>query len=351
MQYVNTMAMNSAKVFPAFVEQAGNHAIMHMTYDQAQAIRQAISPFAGLDESSLFQQRDAIAGGLDQCIDARQRGILRQFVSDDQCVALICKGLPVDDDLPPTPYSGYGQQGGTGMAAALNIGLYALMGLHPVTYAGENDYRLLRHVVPTRHAQKDKSSHGSRRRFGVHVDNPDLPLGEEPLDGRSACPEYLSLFGLRCDTRVKTDILPLDPILDRCNMATLDELMAPQFTLRRPDSFGPDKPSTPHLPLIVERDGVYLCRYDQENTLPETALAASAMMLFQHEIDRSRERISLLLLAGDFVIFKNQRVLHARDGFMPRFDGTDRWLLRLFGLSAASRCLPLDGFPPFVVQA
>ncbi len=351
MKNVNTIAKDGGKRFPAFAEQAGTHASIHMAYDQAQAIRQAIISFSGLDECALFQQRDAIAAALDRCMDARQRGILRQFASDDQCVALICKGFPVDEDLPPTPYSGYGPQGGTSMAAALNIGLYALLGLHPVTYAGENDYRLLRHVVPTRHAQKDKSSHGSRRRFGVHVDNPDLPLGDEPLDGRSACPEFLSLFSLRCDTRVKTEILPLDPILDRCNMATLDELMAPQFTLRRPDSFGPDKSSTPHLPLIVERNGVYLCRYDQENTLPETALAASAMMLFQHEIDRSRERINLLLLAGDFVIFKNQRVLHARDGFMPRFDGTDRWLLRLFGLSAASRCLPMDGFSPFVVHA
>lgn len=275
MENVNAIAKDGDKRFPAFAEQAGNHAIIHMAYDQAQAIRQAIIPFSGLDECALFQQRDAIAAALDRCMSARQRGILRQFASDDQCVALICKGFPVDEDLPPTPYSGYGPQGSTSMAAALNIGLYALLGLHPVTYAGENDYRLLRHVVPTRHAQKDKSSHGSRRRFGVHVDNPDLPLGDEPLDGRSACPEFLSLFGLRCDTRVKTDILPLDPILDRCNMATLDELMAPQFTLRRPDSFGPDKSSTPHLPLIVERNGVYLCRYDQENTLLETALNGS----------------------------------------------------------------------------
>ncbi|UXN35710.1 hypothetical protein N8E86_01975 [Avibacterium paragallinarum] len=31
-------------------------------------------------------------------------------------------------------------------------------------------------------------------------------------------------------------------------------------------------------------------------------------------------------------MFNNQRTLHTRNKFTPKFDGNDRWLLRLFGL-------------------
>ena len=42
-------------------------------------------------------------------------------------------------------------------------------------------------------------------------------------------------------------------------------------------------------------------------------------------------------MPGDFLIFKNQIVLHARDAFVPRDDGADRWLIRLFGVSNLAR--------------
>jgi hypothetical protein len=44
-----------------------------------------------------------------------------------------------------------------------------------------------------------------------------------------------------------------------------------------------------------------------------------------------------LLLPGDFMIFKNQRVLHARDAFEPQNDGADRGLSRLFAVNSLSR--------------
>ncbi len=35
---------------------------------------------------------------------------------------------------------------------------------------------------------------------------------------------------------------------------------------------------------------------------------------------------------GDAVTFLNQRTMHTRNAFEPRFDGTDRWLLRIFAM-------------------
>lgn len=45
------------------------------------------------------------------------------------------------------------------------------------------------------------------------------------------------------------------------------------------------------------------------------------------------------------LIIKNQRLLHSREGFKPRSDGSDRWLARLFGMSTLERIVP--AFPEF----
>jgi len=43
--------------------------------------------------------------------------------------------------------------------------------------------------------------------------------------------------------------------------------------------------------------------------------------------------ISLPFESGDFLIFKNQEVLHSRESFTAKYDGYDRWLLRVYGAS------------------
>lgn len=34
--------------------------------------------------------------------------------------------------------------------------------------------------------------------------------------------------------------------------------------------------------------------------------------------------------------------MHSREGFSPRDDGTDRWLIRLFGMSSLERIIPIN---------
>jgi L-asparagine oxygenase len=51
------------------------------------------------------------------------------------------------------------------------------------------------------------------------------------------------------------------------------------------------------------------------------------------------------------LIFKNQRVTHSRESFAPRFDGADRWLLRLFGINDLKRTVPVNKEKPYCVAA
>lgn len=285
---------------------------------------------------------------------------LQSFNNNSEHIALLIRNCPVDRSLPPTPYSGAlssaqspiaFSSAQSPIACLVNLTLYQLIGIYPVVYEGENGGRLFRHVVPNRNAGLAKSSHGSRVRFGYHVDNPDLPLTEEPVNDLSACPEYLSLFGMRCDPTVGTTLVDAQVVLSHLDDITLDILASPRFVINRPASFGHSRKTT-GLPLIVRgADGRWLCRFDTENTEAMDLEGQNAIAALRSVLETRKFDIELLLLPGDFLIFKNQLSLHARDAFEPRNDGVDRWLVRLFGMQNLKRTRPSASGREFEVTA
>ncbi|MCC1747688.1 hypothetical protein KSI66_23180, partial [Salmonella enterica subsp. enterica serovar Indiana] len=84
---------------------------------------------------------------------------------------------------------------------------------HPLAYDGESNDTVFRHVSPKHKRETDKSSYGARADLDIHVDHPPLPLTCEPVSQLSACPEYLSLTGLRCELDVPTRIVAIDEVL------------------------------------------------------------------------------------------------------------------------------------------
>ncbi|RBJ82508.1 hypothetical protein C3L29_014730 [Pseudomonas sp. MWU12-2534b] len=263
---------------------------------------------------------------------------IRTFVEDPDLTSMVIRNCPRDRDIPPTPYSGVLSPKSTPIACLVSLSLQSLLGIHPVVYEGENDGRLFRHVIPSRTSSSQKSSHGSRLRFSYHVDNPDLPLSSEALGELSCCPEYLSFFGMRCDPRINTTLVNLDDVIDQLPAATVRELSLPQFEVRRPDSFASQRRSTSNLAVLVRgAANEWLCRFDSENTYGMNASAELALNTLRALLETRRFDEPHLLLPGDFMIFKNQRVLHARDGFEPQNDGADRWLLRVFAVNDLNR--------------
>lgn len=276
---------------------------------------------------------------------------VRRFKDDAYQSVFILRNCPIDESLPPTPYRGMLSCSQVSVSCQVMLALYHLMGIKPVVYEGENDGALFRHVVPTRSSRHEKSSHGAYNRFGYHVDNPDLPLSCEAIESLSGCPEYLSLFGLRCDPSVHTTVVPVEGLLQGMDAEMLEVLASPRFVIRRPASFGHPK-ETGSLPLIVRgAQGQWLCRFDTENTHASDGQSQHALEALKCRLATRQFDMPLLLLPGDFLIFKNQQVLHARDAFMPLDDGADRWLLRLFGMNDLSRTIPSSTGRPFEVAA
>ncbi|ODS22651.1 hypothetical protein AB835_13000 [Candidatus Endobugula sertula] len=213
--------------------------------------------------------------------------------------------------------------------------MHKFIGLHPVVYYGENDGQLIRNVVPHQDSVDDISSHGSKKTFGPHVDNPDLPLFNNYVRPSVTSPDKLSLFCVRQDPNVPTGLILLDDVLSRLDHHTIEVLMMPIFKIKRPDSFTTgNKNNVIEQKPILEKDnyGNYVSRFDAHRVFSDYDVGNSAIEAFT-KVSLCDDVInSFYMKPGDFLLFKNKRVLHSRRGFTPRFDGKDRWLIRVFGL-------------------
>lgn len=206
------------------------------------------------------------------------------------------------------------------------------MGLYPVVYEGENDGRLLRHVVPLQGKEDQISSYGSKESFLPHVDNPDLALRSEiGFREVSPCPDTLSLFCVRPYENVATSIVTLDSIIANLSEQDIILLQEPYFNVSRPASFESSSMLT-GVSLLSKYDGYYISRFDYHNISTDSPSHKQALENFKQLCLDENQWIKLQLSAGQMVTFDNQRVLHTRNGFEPKFDGKDRWLIRVFGL-------------------
>ena len=205
-------------------------------------------------------------------------------------------------------------------------------GLWPVVYQGENDGHLIRHVCPIMQSEEKISSQGAKHDFYPHVDNPDLHITGEIASHRlGGCPDTLTLLCLRKEDGVNTSLLKLDEILSKLSEKDIDNLSRPIFKVKRPASFS-EESIVESLPIIVKKDNVWYTRFDWHNTSgmtleAEASLEKMRFITLEHDL-----WFNVPLEPGDAVTFLNQRTMHTRNAFEPRFDGTDRWLLRVFGM-------------------
>lgn len=265
--------------------------------------------------------------------------------------ALIIRGLPFDHDLPETPYEQDPDVETLPILTSSILGVFSILGIHPLAYEGENDDGFVRHVVPKFNARNTVSSYGSEMHLGMHMDNPHLPLQTEPVLNLSACPEYLSLMGVRCEPNVPTRIVDIRRVINELPQFVREQLMQPLYVIKRPESFSNQSLSITAPLLFLDEMGGYICRYNKANVRATTQASEFALNMLEYIAHLPENQIEITLNCGDLLIFKNQKTLHARDAFIARFDGVDRWLIRVFGLSNMTRTIPSKLDKSYIVKA
>lgn len=256
---------------------------------------------------------------------------MRRLGSGAHEPTLLIKGFEVDDHrIGPTPRhwkmcSPFSTNSATRREEFLLAVLAETVG-DAFGYASLQDGRVIHNLLPIAGAELDQSGHGSKAALEWHTEDAFTPFRAN----------FLGLLGLRNRDAIATTIGDITALLD------LDDrdcqiLSEPRFAVV-PDEehlrsnairsetslLGGGQPSLipilsdgPHgFELVVDR--VYMTAGDSG--------AAGPFRRATRALDRALHRIAIA--PGEILLLDNHRVVHGRDPFPARFDGTDRWLLK-----------------------
>jgi len=136
---------------------------------------------------------------------------------------------------------------------------------------------------------------------------------------------------------VATTVLPLDKILSLISGPCFEILRQPAFSSQSQSSFDRDI-SIKNIPVLINlKDGGYGMRYSGSKLRGNTEAAAAALAELRAAINTFDSSYSATLNPGDILLINNQICLHGRSANTnPKFDGADRWLIRIYGYEPAA---------------
>ena len=249
---------------------------------------------------------------------------------------LLIRRMPLDAVVPPTPTATSAPTGKRTCISEASVLLVGLVLGDPVGYVDEKDGALVQNVFPVPGEARAPSNESSDTDLGFHTElafsrrRPERPLHE-------ACPDFLLLFGLRGAPHADavTTLIEAEDIRRLLPARTETLLRLPIYQLRAPYSFtrqlGAERPWSRPVPLVHGPATATTIAFDLacgvRGTAPE---AQEALDELRRIVATPSIHCSVRLDAGDLLVVDNRRCVHARSRFQARFDGTDRWLQRVY---------------------
>lgn len=238
---------------------------------------------------------------------------------------LFLDNLPIDLELPPTPNSGLRSDMNktTFIAESVLIGISALLG-EPIGLENEKEGSLVHDIIPVINTKSQLSNEGSKKDFGLHVENATFEQRES----------FLTLLGLRQDREqlATTPVVTVSDILKHLQPQHLYELTKEQFYIRRPYILDKAETRLYSNPTAIfngplENPEVRATLYD-EGTISVTDKGQVALEAFKAIANKIAT--PLKIKPGQMVIINNKNTLHGRSAFKAYGDGKDRHLLRSY---------------------
>lgn len=253
------------------------------------------------------------------------------------------EGIPTEPYLPNTPPTSEEAKKNkrTFVTEAFALGLEGLLGDQRICNfrqeaLGTGD--LVFNIVPTRSKLSIKGAGGVGEGFGFHKEDAWHPQS----------PDFLFLIGLRQDHERKaiTWCASNEQVVSELSPSDLHVLSTHEFEIFAPEihalmeedkgilfSF-PD----PHSGFVITQteDGRYDIMLNQNGMAPKFAndtQAADALRRLDDAIQRVK--VPVKLKEGTMLLVNNNRSVHTRNGYIPRFDGRDRWFQRYYLASEA----------------
>jgi L-asparagine oxygenase len=238
---------------------------------------------------------------------------------------LLIRSLPVGGPLPPTPAGGYLPCWPAAARSTLaQLAVMSVLG-HVIAYADEKRGGLVQDICPAVGQEYRQENTGSML-LELHTED-----GFHPFR-----PEIISLMCLRGDHErtAATVTASIKSVLPLLSDSVVQALREPIYRIRFSTSFvGPDEPPRYSSPLPVlsgPHDDPDLC-VDFHAMATIRSDGAAAFEALREAMTAAL--IGVVLEPGDLLVVDNRVAVHGRTGFVPRYDGEDRWLRRCFAVA------------------
>lgn len=194
-----------------------------------------------------------------------------------------------------------------------------------LAYEAEGGGRLFQNIFPRRTMANEQTS----------LSSTELEIHTEQAFSKMR-PDILSLACLRGDVDALTYILPVNTILANLSDSECALLRAPLWNFGVDLSFKMnccdfiDGYKRGPLPIITGSLDDPLLRFDQDLitgiTEPAKDIVAKIIDIYY------KHRTEFNLKPGDIILIDNNRAVHGRSSFSPKYDGKDRFLSRCFAM-------------------
>ena len=196
----------------------------------------------------------------------------------------------------------------------------------PIAYKQEQFGQLIQHILPIFNAEDKQVSTSSKSTLQLHTETAFHPYK----------PSFVLLLCLRGDSQAITTYADIEDIAPKLKTETVELLQKPFFTTRVDESFrtngGKDIEFT--LPILRKnKSSSFDITYDEYFMRGVTRESQAALDELSDVISESTKEI--ILKSGDLLVIDNKTTIHGRKPFVAKYDGTDRWVLRLLVIDYA----------------
>lgn len=253
---------------------------------------------------------------------------------NDRLHALVIKGNEVaEDELGDTPPHWRDADTACSRVYAFALVLYGSCLGDVISWAAQQDGRIVTDVLPSPGTEESLISSSSRRELGWHTEDAFSPYRAD----------YVGLMCLRNPDQIPSTLASPDlPVLPS---EVVDLLMRPLYHVYMDDSHEVGEPAgserpPPLVPLLYGSRDAPVLRADRDYVSAAAGRpdAAHALSVLTRHLDSVTHELPLV--PGDVCFIDNRNVVHGRRPFVPRYDGKDRWLKRVNVVADLRRTRP-----------
>ena len=247
-----------------------------------------------------------------------------------------------------TPYCGKVQSDTPKDLLYKMAALIGIIGTYPVLYKDENE-SIIRVVAPRKDSCNESSSQSPFTDLDWHVDAAYRPMFKSSR--LSPMPDYL-VFGVvhQGQEQLPITYVALKDVIKELKNDDLSIGLSPEFSVLSADSFK-NRTVSKNVPLLAkDNNGSFYNRITLQNTIPQTERAKYFLQKIRSILDQPYMQNAVTVEVGDVVILNNKTTLHKRDSYAPKWNGKDRYFIRIYSVKDLNQGILNDTDKPWEWQ-